>query len=300
MARQHNGLGVPGPSLPDMFALAREHMTTRDITRLLDAVIFNIAIGNVDSHAKDYSILLRPAGPELAPLYDLMTGLAWTNITQNHAQDIDTQRRGRHIYGRHWRRMAEQCGLAPPATTRRVKAICERILRHLPTAAAVVAEMPAGSEHLDLSSPPSPSGRGSSASTPKPTAPTSLPSPLKWSMEQAPTRNNGARQKGGFASLSAWRRDGEKVRLTRASSCLPPSFSPQIAECSRDFAQSALEPPRVSARSGPRRDHALAARSRCSEPRRARSMAVNNSATWMGLHTTLSMPQAEYASAPGL
>jgi serine/threonine-protein kinase HipA len=147
---QHNGLGVPGPSLPDMFALAREHMTARDITRLLDAVIFNIAIGNVDSHAKNYSILLRPGGPELAPLYDLMTGLGWTNITQNHAQDIDNQRRGRHIYGRHWRRMAEQCGLAPPAAARRVKAICDRVLRYLPAAAAAVAKMPAGGERLDL------------------------------------------------------------------------------------------------------------------------------------------------------
>jgi serine/threonine-protein kinase HipA len=147
---QHNSVGTPGPSLPDMFALVREHMTARDITRLLDAVIFNIAIGNVDSHAKNYSILLRPAGSELAPLYDLMTGLAWTNITPNHAQDIGSQRRGRHIYGRHWRRMAEQCGLAPPATTRRVKAICDRILLQLPAAAAAVAEMPAGGDRLDL------------------------------------------------------------------------------------------------------------------------------------------------------
>ena len=113
-------------------------------------MIFNIAIGNVDSHAKNYSILLRPVGPELAPLYDLMTGLAWTNITPNHAQDIGAQRRGRHIYGRHWRRLAEECGLAPPATTRRVKAICDRILQHLPVAAAAVAEMPAGGERLDL------------------------------------------------------------------------------------------------------------------------------------------------------
>ena len=50
-------------------------------------------------------------------------------------------------------------------------------------------------------------------------------------------------------------------------------------------------------RAGSWRDHALAARGRCSEPTRAVSMAANSSATWMGLRTTLSMPQAAYASA---
>ena len=94
---EFNGTGTRGPSIADMFALVRQHMTARDINRLLDAVIFNAAIGNVDSHAKNYSILLGPGAPQLAPLYDLMSGLAWTNITQNHAQAIGGQRRGRHI-----------------------------------------------------------------------------------------------------------------------------------------------------------------------------------------------------------
>ncbi|MDP3377763.1 MAG: HipA domain-containing protein, partial [Brevundimonas sp.] len=42
---ERNQTGVRGPSLADMFALVRRHMTAVDITRLLDAVIFNIAIG---------------------------------------------------------------------------------------------------------------------------------------------------------------------------------------------------------------------------------------------------------------
>jgi serine/threonine-protein kinase HipA len=141
---EHNRSGISGPTLADMFGLVRTHMTARDITRLLDAVIFNIAIGNVDSHAKNYSILLTPGGAELAPLYDLMSGLAWPNITQNHAQDVGGQRRGRHICGRHWRRMAEACGLSATATVRRVGQITDRILAELPAALAEVAAMPAG------------------------------------------------------------------------------------------------------------------------------------------------------------
>lgn len=145
---QHNGSGVPGPSLADMFGVVRQHMTARDINRLLDAAIFNVAIGNVDSHAKNYSILLRSGRADLAPLYDLMSGLDWPNITPNHAQDIGGQRRGRHIYGRHWRRMAEETGLAGPAAVRRVRAVVDRILRELPPAFQEVAEMPAGGERL--------------------------------------------------------------------------------------------------------------------------------------------------------
>lgn len=146
---QHNSSGVVGPSLPQMFALVREHMTARDINWLLDAVIFNVAAGNVDSHAKNYSILLPPGRPTLAPLYDLMSGLDWPHITPNHAQDIGGQPRGRHIYGRHWRRMAKDAGLAGPATVRRVIAMTKRLLAELPAAVEEVAAMPAGGDRLD-------------------------------------------------------------------------------------------------------------------------------------------------------
>lgn len=141
---EHNRSGVKGPSLAEMFALVRAHMTARDINRLLDAVIFNVAIGNVDSHAKNYSILLGPRRFELAPLYDLMSGLDWAYITQNHAQDIGGQRRGRHIYGRHWRRLAEDCGLSRPGVIRRVDQLTTRLLAELDGARDEVAEMPAG------------------------------------------------------------------------------------------------------------------------------------------------------------
>ncbi|CDO35979.1 HipA domain-containing protein [Novosphingobium sp. KN65.2] len=117
---------------------------------LLDAVIFSIAIGNVDSHAKTYSILLGQGAPRLAPLYDLMSGLAWSNIPQNHAQAIGGQRRGRHIYGRHWRRMAEAACLAARGTIRRVEQVTTRLLRELPAAVEEVTAMPAGPAMLEV------------------------------------------------------------------------------------------------------------------------------------------------------
>jgi serine/threonine-protein kinase HipA len=141
---EFNRTGVRGPSLSEMIELTRQHMTARDTTRLLDAAILNIAIGNVDSHAKNYSILLGPDGATLAPLYDLMSGLAWDGITQNHAQEVGGQRRGRHIYGRHWRRLADVSRIAARATVRRVEDMTTRLLRALPDAADEVSAMPAG------------------------------------------------------------------------------------------------------------------------------------------------------------
>lgn len=141
---QHNGTGRPGVSLTDMFETIREQMTARDTNRFLEAVVFNTAIGNVDAHAKNYSILLQPGGAALAPLYDLMSGLAWAGTTENQAQDIGGQRRGRHIHARHWRRMAAAAGVSATATVGRVAELTERILAELPQARDDVASMPAG------------------------------------------------------------------------------------------------------------------------------------------------------------
>ncbi len=146
---EHNQTGVPGPSLAVMAGLIRENMTARDTNRFLDAVIFNIAVGNVDSHAKNYAILLRPGRPALAPLYDLMSGLAWAGITENHAQDIGGQRRGRYVFARHWRRMAQDAGLSALAVLRRVDGLTARVLAELDSAQNEVAAMPAGGAMLD-------------------------------------------------------------------------------------------------------------------------------------------------------
>jgi serine/threonine-protein kinase HipA len=146
---QHNQTGVPGPSLPELFGVTREFMTARDTNRLLDAVIFNIAIGNVDSHAKNYSILINPNRVELAPLYDLMSGLIWGNVTENHAQNIGGQVRGRYICQKHWMRMAQAAGISGAATVRRVTQLTSRILSELSEALAEVAAMPAGNAFLN-------------------------------------------------------------------------------------------------------------------------------------------------------
>ncbi len=141
---QHNQTGTSGPSLRDFFGLTRTFMTGADTLRLLDAVIFNILTGNVDSHAKNYSLIIGVGSVSFAPLYDLMCGAAWESITLNHAQSVGGQRRGRQIRRRHWMRMAEECDLNATSVVRRLIRLADAVLHDLDVAIDTVRAMPAG------------------------------------------------------------------------------------------------------------------------------------------------------------
>ncbi len=142
---EHNQSGLRGPSLPDLFDIAARFLPPRDRLALLDAAILNVLITNVDSHAKNYSILIDHNGARLAPLYDLMCGRVWENITKNMAQEIGGQRRGRHLYRRHWERLAEACGFNKRMVVQRVVKLANQVIAKVDEAAAAVAAMPAGS-----------------------------------------------------------------------------------------------------------------------------------------------------------
>ena len=119
-------------------------MTGADTLRLLDAVIFNVPIGNVDSHAKNYSMLIDRLSFRFAPLYDLLCDATWEGIALKHAQSIGEQRRGLLIHRWHWQRMAAECGLNATATMRRVVRMADLVLSRLDTAIEAVRALPAG------------------------------------------------------------------------------------------------------------------------------------------------------------
>ena len=83
-----NQTGICGPTLKDMFDITRRHMPPTEIVRLLDMVILNVLACNSDAHAKNYSIMIRAGNASLAPMYDIMCGEVWENITKNLAQKI--------------------------------------------------------------------------------------------------------------------------------------------------------------------------------------------------------------------
>ena len=67
-----------GPALRDLAGLLRNYGDPADVTRLLRRTTFNMAVGNADAHAKNFSILHETDNPSisLAPLYDVLSTIA--------------------------------------------------------------------------------------------------------------------------------------------------------------------------------------------------------------------------------
>lgn len=128
---QHSATFGPGPGTTDLFSVTHTRSTVPavDLNKLLDALIFNVLVGNTDAHAKNYSLIIKYGGnAELAPMYDVACAGPYSDVTRNLAQDIDDQNRGHHIHGRHWRRMAEAAGLNATSTVNRVKTLARLAL----------------------------------------------------------------------------------------------------------------------------------------------------------------------------
>ncbi|MGB6287145.1 MAG: type II toxin-antitoxin system HipA family toxin, partial [Xanthobacteraceae bacterium] len=119
---ESNQTGIRGPTLKDMFAITRRHMPPTEIVRLLDMVILNVLSCNSDAHAKNYSIMIRAGNPLLAPMYDVMCGEVWENVTKNLAQRIAGMTRGDHLSRTRWQQFARECGLNPKQVVDRIDA----------------------------------------------------------------------------------------------------------------------------------------------------------------------------------
>jgi serine/threonine-protein kinase HipA len=145
---ESNQTGICGPTLKDMFALTRRHMSPIDILHLLDMVVFNVLTCNTDAHAKNYSIMIRGNGASLAPIYDVMCGEVWENVTKNMVQKIGGMNRGDHLNGKQWQRFAQECGLNPRQVLDRIGALAKLVIAEAGAAELEVAAMPAGAHAI--------------------------------------------------------------------------------------------------------------------------------------------------------
>ena len=122
-----------GPTFKDSFALLRRAASrpARDILKLLDATIFNLIIGNADAHSKNFSLLHAGGGVTLAPLYDLLSTVAYPDLSAKLAMKIAKQSTLEEIQPRHWDAFANDVDLAAPYIHRRVKQLCEVTLAQI-------------------------------------------------------------------------------------------------------------------------------------------------------------------------
>jgi serine/threonine-protein kinase HipA len=122
-----------GPTLRDLAALLRDFGDPRDVTALLRRTTFNMAVGNADAHAKNFSLLHDPDGPNvrLAPLYDVLSTVA-LKLTDGTGRPMRADPRlGQRIAGQTDIRKVTAAELVDEATTWGIRRR---------TAATVVAE----------------------------------------------------------------------------------------------------------------------------------------------------------------
>lgn len=127
-----------GPSLKQCFGLLREvsGRPVIDLTRVLEAVIYNYLVGNNDAHGKNFSLLYRGVGTEtpeirLAPLYDIVCTVYYPELSRDMAMKIGGEYSSEKVTAGNFERLAEEAGLAKPLVRARVPEMAERVIAAL-------------------------------------------------------------------------------------------------------------------------------------------------------------------------
>ncbi len=122
-----------GPGVAECGALVRAHVAAPGpaLLRFLDALLFNVLIGNADAHSKNYSLLMEgPGAARLAPLYDLISTRAYgRRFGRKMGMKYGGEYRPDRIRGRHLDRLGDALGIAPRRVRIRAEDIAARAVR---------------------------------------------------------------------------------------------------------------------------------------------------------------------------
>ena len=131
-----------GPSAKDIFGLIRDHSSKpmQDVSRFLDALIFNWLIGGTDAHSKNYGFLIAAGNQvRLAPLYDVTSYFPYQKrVTKREARlamKIGNQYHFFRIGAREWEKAAREWKLDRDHVFSRITEMADQ----LPGAAETVA-----------------------------------------------------------------------------------------------------------------------------------------------------------------
>ncbi len=122
-----------GPTLSDCISLLRDWSTVPvlDIPSFINGLIFNVLIGNADAHGKNYSLLYSGGERRLSPYYDLVSTLAWSELSKNLAMKIGGCESVNAFTIGDWKKMARKTGLGWPMMRERMTESCHSILNEL-------------------------------------------------------------------------------------------------------------------------------------------------------------------------
>ena len=141
-----------GPTLAMCCTAVMQHSSkpALDKKRMLEWAVFNVAVGNMDSHAKNLSLLTSGGHTRLAPFYDLVCTTVYKHLSRRFAFKIGGENRPGWMMGRHWDRLAAELAVKPQLLRTIRLDICLRIERELPEVAGVLRAQVAHPEGLTM------------------------------------------------------------------------------------------------------------------------------------------------------
>lgn len=104
----------------------------------------NTSISNADAHAKNYSVIFRPEGVGIAPMYDVLTTTYWPDVDRSLPMEIGGARGARQLTPHHWRRLAGDNGLDPDRVEETARTMAWLVLEHADEAYRGLPERMAG------------------------------------------------------------------------------------------------------------------------------------------------------------
>lgn len=118
-----------GPSFKDCFNLLRRFssLPAIELQKLLEALIFNMLIGNCDAHGKNFSLLYNN-GITFSPLYDLVCTLYYGNLTSKMAMKIGKEYDAKKININHFKTLAAEIGFSVPGVCQEVERLSNQLL----------------------------------------------------------------------------------------------------------------------------------------------------------------------------
>jgi serine/threonine-protein kinase HipA len=131
---------VGGPSLTGCIGtiMQRSSQPTIDKMHMIEWVIFNLAVGNMDVHAKKLSLLSAQGRVWLAPFYNLSCTTVYPKLSRRFAFKIGGENHPELITKYHWDRFAMNIAVRPDLITSIKTDMCERIRTALPAVCATL------------------------------------------------------------------------------------------------------------------------------------------------------------------
>ncbi len=135
-ARQMTDGNPGGATVKDCFDLLRSasSLPVLDLGTLLDALIFNLIIGNHNVHAEQFALLYSaPNSTRLAPLEDLVASVNHRQLDNELAIRIGGEAEAEGVALANLESLAGAAGLAKPLVKRRVAEFARRVLAAIDT-----------------------------------------------------------------------------------------------------------------------------------------------------------------------